>query len=102
MKIKEMLEEAYQKELGLDIERGLYAELFVSDHYTDEELKMLGRTREDVKHGVLIVGDYDGIYTFQEDGKCYFAMVDHNHSWVSGLQECSKVLYDELMKIKKI
>jgi hypothetical protein len=101
MKIKEMLGEAYREELGLDIERGLYTELFVSDDYTDEELKMLGRTREDVKQGVLVVGDYDGTYTFQEDGKYYVAIVDHGHFWVSGLQECSKLLYDELMKLNK-
>jgi hypothetical protein len=100
MKIKEMLGEAYREELGLDIERGLYTELFVSDDYTDEELKMLGRTREDVKQGVLVVGDYDGTYTFQEDGIYYVAIVDHSHFWVSGLQECSKLLYDELMKLK--
>ena len=50
--------------------------------------------------GVLIVGDFDGIHTFQEDGKYYVAIVDHQYSRVSGLQECSKLLYDELMKLK--
>ena len=100
MKIKEMLGEAYREELGIDIERGLYTELFIDPCFTDEELKMLGRTREDVKQGVLVVGDYDGTYTFQEDGRYYVAIVDHNHFWVSGLQECSKLLYDELMKLK--
>ena len=100
MKIKEMLGEAYQEELGVDIEWGLYTKLFVSDHYTDEEMKMLGLTKEDVKHGVRVIGRYDGTYTFQEDGKYYVAIVDHQYSRVSGLQECSKLLYDELMKLK--
>lgn len=100
MKIKEMLGEAYQEELGLDIEWGLYTKLFVSDDYTDEEMKMLGLTKEDVKHGVRVIGGYDGTYTFQEDGTYYVANVNHNHFRVEGMQECSKVLYDELMKLK--
>ena len=50
--------------------------------------------------GVLIVGDFDGIHTFQEDGTYYVANVNHNHFRVEGMQECSKVLYDELMKLK--
>ena len=84
MKIKEMLEEAAR--LDTDIGNDIYAELFMS------------MSEESV--GVLVLGEYDGAHTFQEDGKYYVAMVRHDWHYVSELQECSKVLYDELMKLK--
>jgi hypothetical protein len=89
MKIKEMLEEAAR--LDADIGNDIYEELFMS---MSEEVVAFQSA------GVLVLGHYDGAHTFQEDGKYYVAMVEHDWHYVSELQECSKLLYDELMKLK--
>lgn len=83
MKIKDIIKES--EALGPEYaELNMYSKLFLSEQPL----------------GVLVVGDFDGIHTFQEDGTYYVAMVSHNYYIVEGMQECSKVLYDELMKLK--